>query len=394
MISWTVENEYGCNSQSCREEMSQDLSHSEQTPSLNPEYAEIVSQYEKKIYDLKTLLEISRSLCSTIEFSQLIESILYTCMGQFRVLGAGIFVPEPLDSDYFVLNRNYNGLELDPNVTYRISLSNPLINVITKNDRVFTIDELKAEVPAYADLEPISSLKPSLIVPLVQRNHLDGILVLGEKISLPEEQGYSSYEKELILTIASLAAVAIYNSTLLERSSTDMMTHLKLKYFFYNVLTDKLDAAMAQNLPLAVIMFDIDFFKRFNDTYGHACGDYVLQTVANIIRSCIRSCDLASRYGGEEFTVMLDKTGKDDAMTVAERIRRHVEEYDFCYENQHVKVTISIGVTVFDSEKNLVSSPKQLVDQADQALYVSKRSGRNRVTFADERLISEIKITE
>lgn len=374
--------------------MSQDLSHSEQTPSLNPEYAEIVSQYEKKIYDLKTLLEISRSLCSTIEFSQLIESILYTCMGQFRVLGAGIFVPEPLDSDYFVLNRNYNGLELDPNVTYRISLSNPLINVITKNDRVFTIDELKAEVPAYADLEPITSLKPSLIVPLVQRNHLDGILVLGEKISLPEEQGYSSYEKELILTIASLAAVAIYNSTLLERSSTDMMTHLKLKYFFYNVLTDKLDAAMAQNLPLAVIMFDIDFFKRFNDTYGHACGDYVLQTVAKIIRSCIRSCDLASRYGGEEFTVMLDKTGKDDAMTVAERIRKHVEEYDFCYENQHVKVTISIGVTVFDSEKNLVSSPKQLVDQADQALYVSKRSGRNRVTFADERLISEIKITE
>lgn len=374
--------------------MSQDLSHSEQTPSLNPEYAEIVSQYEKKIYDLKTLLEISRSLCSTIEFSQLIESILYTCMGQFRVLGAGVFVPEPLDSDYFVLNRNYNGLELDPNVTYRISVSNPLINVITKNDRVFTIDELKAEVPAYADLEPISSLKPSLIVPLVQRNHLDGILVLGEKISLPEEQGYSSYEKELILTIASLAAVAIYNSTLLERSSTDMMTHLKLKYFFYNVLTDKLDAAMAQNLPLAVIMFDIDFFKRFNDTYGHACGDYVLQTVAKIIRSCIRSCDLASRYGGEEFTVMLDKTGKDDAMTVAERIRQHVEEYDFCYENQHVKVTISIGVTVFDSEKNLVSSPKQLVDQADQALYVSKRSGRNRVTFADERLISEIKITE
>lgn len=374
--------------------MSQDLSHSEQTPSLNPEYAEIVSQYEKKIYDLKTLLEISRSLCSTIEFSQLIESILYTCMGQFRVLGAGVFVPEPLDSDYFVLNRNYNGLELDPNVTYRISVSNPLINVITKNDRVFTIDELKAEVPAYADLEAISSLKPSLIVPLVQRNHLDGILVLGEKISLPEEQGYSSYEKELILTIASLAAVAIYNSTLLERSSTDMMTHLKLKYFFYNVLTDKLDAAMVQNLPLAVIMFDIDFFKRFNDTYGHACGDYVLQTVAKIIRSCIRSCDLASRYGGEEFTVMLDKTGKDDAMTVAERIRQHVEEYDFCYENQHVKVTISIGVTVFDSEKNLVSSPKQLVDQADQALYVSKRSGRNRVTFADERLISEIKITE
>ncbi|WP_303921061.1 diguanylate cyclase DgcA [Treponema berlinense] len=374
--------------------MSQDLSKPEFAPNLNPEYAEIVSQYEKKIYDLKSLLEISRSLCSTIEFSQLIESIIFTCIGQFKVLGAGIFVPEPLDSDFFVLNRNYNGLELNPNVNYRISVSNPLINIITKTDRVFTVEELKTEVPAYADLDAITSLNPSLVVPLVQKNHLDGILVLGEKIALPGEEGYSSYEKELILTIASLAAVAIYNSTLLERSSTDMMTHLKLKYFFYNVLTDKLDEAVAQNLPLSVIMFDIDFFKRFNDTYGHACGDYVLQTVAKIIRSCIRSCDLASRYGGEEFTVMLDKTNKDDAMTVAERIRQHVEEYDFCYENQHVKVTISIGVTVFDSEKNLVTSPKQLVDQADQALYVSKRSGRNRVTFADEKLISEIKISE
>lgn len=374
--------------------MSQDLSKAEFALNLNPEYAEIVSQYEKKIYDLKSLLEISRSLCSTIEFSQLIESILFTCIGQFKVLGAGIFVSEPLVSDFFELNRNYNGLELNPNVSYKISVSNPLINIITKPDRVFTVEELKNEVPSYADLEAITSLNPSLVVPLVQKNQLDGILVLGEKIALPGEEGYSSYEKELILTIASLAAVAIYNSTLLERSSTDMMTHLKLKYFFYNVLKNKLDEAVVQNQPLSVIMFDIDFFKRFNDSYGHACGDYVLQTVAKIIRSCIRSCDLASRYGGEEFTVMLDKTGKDDAMIVAERIRQHVEEYDFCYENQHVKVTISVGVTVFDSEKNLVTSPKQLVDQADQALYVSKRGGRNRVTFADEKLISEINISE
>ncbi len=81
-------------------------------------------------------------------------------------------------------------------------------------------------------------------------------------------------------------------------------------------------------------------------------------------------------------------------MTVADRIRSKVEQYDFCYENQHVKVTISLGVTLFDAEKNPVTSPKQIVDQADQALYVSKRSGRNRVTFADEKLISEINLSE
>lgn len=362
--------------------------------SLSPEYDEIVSQYEKKIYDLKQLLEISRSLCSTIEFSQLIESILYTCMGQFRVLGGGVFVLDALDSDVLLLDQNYNGMDLDPNVKYEIPINSPIVQILEKSEKVLTLEEFQEQIPEGTDIEPITSLKPSLIVPLVQKNHLNGILVFGERITMPDEEGYSSYEKEMILNIASLAAISIYNAALLERSSTDMMTHLKLKYFFYNVLTDKLDMAMAQNLPLAVIMFDIDFFKRFNDTYGHACGDYVLQTVAKIIRSCIRSKDLASRYGGEEFTVMLDNTNKDDAMTVADRIRSKVEQYDFCYENQHVKVTISLGVTLFDAEKNPVTSPKQIVDQADQALYVSKRSGRNRVTFADEKLISEINLSE
>lgn len=350
---------------------------------MNSEYKEIIGQYEKRIYDLQQLLEIARSLCSTIEFSTLIESLLYTCMGQFRVLSAGIFVVDAIDSDSFQLNENYSGLDLNPNISYKIPATHPLIAAINKTGSVYVPEELKNAVPLGTDISMILSLSPSLIVPLVQKNHLNGIIILGERITLADDSGYSAYEKEQILSIASLATIAINNATLIERASTDMMTHLKLKYFFYNVLADKLDIALAQNLQIAVIMLDIDFFKRFNDTYGHACGDYVLQTVARIIRSSIRSQDLASRYGGEEFIVMLNNMIKDDAMTVAERIRRKVEEFDFCYENQHVKVTVSVGVTEFSCDKNPVSSAKVLVDQADRALYSSKRSGRNKVTFSD-----------
>ncbi len=353
-------------------------------------YEAVVAQYEKKIYDLQQLLEISRSLCSTIEFSTLIESILYTCMGQFRVLGAGLFVLEALDADEFALGSNYNGIDLDYQVQYRIPVNHPVVSVLSSSNKVFTLDELLSEVPQGTDMRMIESLKPSLIVPLLQKNLLDGILVFGERITLDDESGYSSYEKEQILSIASLGAIAINNAALLERSSTDMMTHLKLKYFFYNVLADKLDSSLAQGNPLSVIMFDIDFFKRFNDTYGHACGDYVLITVAKIIKSCIREQDLAARYGGEEFTVLLNNTDREDAMTVADRIRSKVEQFDFCYENQHVKVTISIGVAVFNSESNPISSPKEIVDQADKALYVSKRNGRNRVTFADQKIVAEV----
>lgn len=351
-----------------------------------------VEQYEKKIFDLQQLLEISRSLCSTLEFATLIESILYTCMGQFHVLGAGIFVLNALDTDTFHLDSNYSGIDVNPNISYIIPSSNPLVRLLEMSNSLYTIDELIENLPGGTDISMISSLKPSLIIPLTQHNHLNGILVLGERITLSEDSGYTADEKEQLSVIASLAAIAVNNAALLERSSTDMMTHLKLKYFFFNILTDKLDSALANDTKLSVIMFDIDFFKRFNDTYGHACGDYVLQTVAKIIKSSIRGQDMAARYGGEEFTVLLNETNKDDAMVVADRIRSKVEQYDFCYEDQHVKVTISLGVATFDSKVNPITAPKILVDQADQALYVSKRNGRNRVTFADPKLISEIKV--
>ena len=350
----------------------------------------LIDEYEKRIFDLNQLLEISRSLCSTLEFSTLIESILYTCMGQFHVLGAGIFVLNALDADSFHLDSNYNGIDPNPNISYIIPTSNPVVSLLESSNKVYTVDELVGELPDSTDLNMITTLKPSLIIPLVQHNHLNGILLLGERITLSDDAGYNDYEKEQLAVIASLASIAINNAALLERSSTDMMTHLKLKYFFYNVLTDKLDNALANEGHLSVIMFDIDFFKRFNDTYGHACGDYVLQTVAKIIKSNIRDKDMASRYGGEEFTVLLNETSTEDAMIVAERIRSKVEQFDFCYEDQHVKVTISIGVSTFDTQHNPVTSPKLLVDQADQALYVSKRSGRNRVTFADTKVISDV----
>ena len=353
---------------------------------------EIINEYEKKIYDLRQLLEISRSLCSTLEFSTLIESILYTCMGQFHVLGAGIFVLNALDADSLHLDSNYNGIDPNPNISYIIPISNPIVELLETSNKTYTVTELVEALPESTDLNMVTTLKPSLIIPLVQHNHLNGILLLGERITLAEDAGYSDYEKEQLTVIASLASIAINNAALIERSSTDMMTHLKLKYFFFNVLADKLDNALAGEGNLSIIMFDIDFFKRFNDTYGHACGDYVLQTVAKIIKSNIRSQDMASRYGGEEFTVLLNETCTEDAMIVAERIRSKVEQFDFCYEDQHVKVTISLGVSTFDVNENPITSPKLLVDQADQALYISKRSGRNRVTFADPKLISEVKL--
>ncbi len=333
---------------------------------------------EKQIYDLKQLLEISKSLNSVIDYSTLIEAILYTCMGQMKTLGVAIFTKKNFDATVFQLNRNYCGFELDNDFEYSVPEDHQLIRLLNQLNTCVTIDEIKQHLELDAGVQGLIALDPSLIVPLKAKNHISGILVLGEQIT---SEPYSAYEKEHIMNIASLAAIAINNAALLEMTTTDMMTHLKLKHYFYTVLVEKLELSASQNIPLSVIMLDIDFFKRFNDTYGHACGDVVLQMVASVIQQNTRNQDMAARYGGEEFVVMLNDTNSRTAAKIAERIRSSIENLDILYEGQHMNLTISLGVAQYNSEIDITA--KNLVDRADKALYNSKQTGRNKVTLAD-----------
>ncbi|MDE5898637.1 MAG: sensor domain-containing diguanylate cyclase [Treponemataceae bacterium] len=357
---------------------------------------ELSAQYEKKIYDLEQLLEISRSFSSTLEPSKLLESIVFSCMAQLRVSDAGIFVIGFLNSDIFQLETKNIIQDIAGDEKYQFSLTDPVVTLLGEEKMPVSLSYLAKKCPESPAMKIFRSLNPSLIVPLIQKNHVNGILFLGERFSFNPEDSveYTDSEKDFIQQISVLSAIAINNSMLIERSSTDMMTELKLKYYFFNVLTEKLDLASVQKLPLSVIMFDIDFFKHFNDTYGHECGDFVLKQVAALIKSNLREQDLASRYGGEEFVVMLNETEKDDAIAVAERIRSCIEAYDFVFKEQHMRVTISCGVAVFDSEKNPLTVPKQLVNQADQGLYMSKHNGRNRVTYAPPSLVSGLEESE
>ncbi len=334
---------------------------------------------EKQIYDLKQLLEISKSLNSVIDFSTLIEAILYTCMGQMKTLGVAIFTKKNFDANSFQLNRNYYGFELSGEREYAIPENHPIVKALNTLNACMTVDDIKKLGIGEDELiTTLINLEPTLIVPLKAKNHISGLLVLGEQITA---EPYSEYEKEHIMNIASLAAIAISNAALLEMTTMDMMTHLKLKHYFYTVLIEKLETSQEQNIPLSVLMLDIDYFKRFNDTYGHACGDAVLQMVANVIQQNTRNQDMAARYGGEEFVVMLCDTADKTAMKIGERIRKSIESLDITYEGQHLNLTISIGVAQYNPAAD--TTAKSLVDRADKALYTSKQSGRNRVSLAE-----------
>lgn len=342
------------------------------------ELLEQTMQYEKRIYDLEQLIDIAQSFCQNLDFSNLLESIVYISMAQMHTLGAEIFVRDLITNENYVLE---TAQPAPDGRRVQLPVNSPLTTKLLELRAPVTLDEIVEMIPHDTTVSILKCLAPTLIVPLIQKSHLNGILLLQERIAIEDDTKYTDYEKDMIMSIASLASVAINNAALLEKSSTDMMTHLKLKYYFFNLLTEAIDSAFLANQNLSVLMFDIDFFKKFNDTYGHECGDFVLISVADLIKKSLRDSDVASRYGGEEFTVLLTDTGAEEALLVAERIRAAVDEHDFVFNGEHLHVTISVGVSVFDAEKNLVNSPNEFVNQADQALYISKNNGRNKVTL-------------
>ena len=344
----------------------------EQTQSLE----ELKNEYEKRIFDLQQLIEISRSLNSSLDFAILIDSILYICMGQLRVLNAGLFIKDQLEHRHLSLHRNYKGFEIDHSCDYLIYEESELLKTLKHSPKTYTLGEL-AELlpPSDPSLEVLRRLTPSLIIPLAAKGTVHGILVLGEGM---DGESFSRENKEYIMTIGLFAATAIQNASLYEMATTDMMTRLKLRHYFLTSLGESFERAVRGGETLSVMMLDIDHFKLLNDTYGHSCGDYVLVEVANIIRAGIRRVDVAARYGGEEFILLLPDADGKMASAVAERIRSTVESTIFLYEEENVRTSISIGIAELNRERDFTS--ESLMKRADIALYQSKERGRNRVT--------------
>ncbi|MBF0474902.1 MAG: diguanylate cyclase [Deltaproteobacteria bacterium] len=166
-----------------------------------------------------------------------------------------------------------------------------------------------------------------------------------------------------------------------EMAVTDELTSLYNRRFFFTKLSEEAERAKRQNYNVGCIMGDIDHFKKVNDTYGHHTGDVVLQRVAQVVKDCCRTYDVAARYGGEELIVLLPKADEDISLTVAERIRSAVEDCRIDTEDgRRVSPTISLGVSCFTSDQLSLSEDSSLITKsADEALYRAKANGRNRV---------------
>ncbi len=342
---------------------------------MNRNVDELIRKYESEIKDLKELLEISKSLSSNLEYHSLLDSLLFACMGHARVTKAGLFINNKLSHSDFTLYRNYEGFNTDKNIRYVIPQHSEIVKLFKEHPVCYTMPELLKDIQNIADIKSFTILEPTLIIPIINKGNLQGMIVLGEKI---ENMEFPESEKNFLLNIAGLAAIAIYNAFLFEVSTTDMMTKLKLRHVLFQTLQQ--DFNSDRNLPLSLLMMDIDKFKKVNDTYGHAFGDIVIKEVTSVIRGGIRMQDMAARYGGEEFTVVLHKIPAHEAYKIAERIRQKVENLSLTHKGTRVNISLSVGLSEYTP--SLDAKPMDLIKRADLALYEAKRNGRNQVRLA------------
>ncbi|HSU97181.1 MAG TPA: diguanylate cyclase [Gemmatimonadaceae bacterium] len=178
------------------------------------------------------------------------------------------------------------------------------------------------------------------------------------------------------------------NAQLLVLSSTDVLTGVANRRALEERLHDMWEHSQRLHEPLSVVMCDIDHFKRVNDEYGHQVGDVVLQQFAHLLVTEAREIDRVGRYGGEEFVLLLPGTVLDAAVTFAERIRACVEKREFTYDDgQTLHRTMSCGIAAWPHP--LVADQEALIKAADDALYVAKETGRNRVVRFDSREFNE-----
>ena len=267
--------------------------------------------------------------------------------------------------DYFayIFMKNENGkFELAWPLRYDKKRIKPMLENISIKNRISVNDD-----------------KTAVLFPIYFENVMQGAIIIDGKNRKILQEDIDFLMQLSVQTATTLDKAGVYAE--IEKYATqDALTGLNNRRSLDLRINQEVAVAKRKNLPLCVMMLDVDFFKKINDTYGHYVGDVVLKEFAKIISDEIREYDFAARYGGEEFFIILPSTTLDEAKLVANRLRERIEDKDFDITKfsdnvKNLKITTSIGLTQLTNDMDT----KNLYVKVDKALYEAKKSGRNRV---------------
>jgi diguanylate cyclase (GGDEF)-like protein len=328
------------------------------------ENAQLYQQSKRLVADLQLINETSHRLNSNLRLTDTINYMRGQISKSFNAKEVGFIMissqneTKPLQgsSDFFKSN------EATRYIQY-------IFDKINKDKESIFIGDLK-----FSDEKEEAKYKSIMAVPMVQSEELKGFAIV-----LHEQPYYFSFEMfKLLQSLIHHSTLAFTNSILREELENMVVTDHLTKLFSRNYLDEKLKESMKVDKEGAFILMDIDHFKKVNDTFGHQVGDDVLVQVAGLIKSSIRNSDIGARWGGEELAIYLPRVNLSIGKTIAERIRKKVEE------NTDPNITVSCGVSYWNT--GLKDTTITLFKRADDALYIAKNSGRNRVVVQNQTL--------
>lgn len=257
-------------------------------------------------------------------------------------------------------------------------LMHSIVGQVIKEKKGRVVDDFQSYQPEEA-IKKERAFRASMVAPLLFEDEAIGAIYVAHS----NPAVYNDTLFRLFAMLTNQVALAVRNVQLHKTTATlaitDSLSGLFTHGYFQEHLGKETIQAKYSKQPLSLMIIDVDFFKKVNDSYGHPQGDALLKQLGGVIKQVTRTTDIVCRYGGDEFTVTMLNTNRISAVVIAERIRQTVEDYEFVLGNQIVHVTVSGGVASFPED---AETKKELIDKADHAMYEAKHKGRNRICFS------------
>ena len=335
------------------------------------------------------LTDFTRELDGNMDISLLPRRLLDIVDKIFLPSQILIFISDPNLTDRLILKESKSGAK-DALAPREIPFGEGKIGWVAQSRTTMDQEDFVREMRtggANLDAPGHFRFKVDLCAPMLENNQtVQGVISVGGITRHPK------FEKRLLSMIADLGAMSLMNRRLMEgqrrKANSDGLTGLITKRYLQELLGEEIHKAEVENKPVSLFIFDLDHFKKLNDTHGHLTGDLVLKETAEVVRKTVREGDIAARWGGEEFLIILPATPKEGAWVAAEKVRQALARHVFHDESGDPigTVTLSGGVATFPGDGRTQS---ELVGSADEALYGAKRAGRNKVMKAEPKFFSE-----